>query len=278
MEHPARETLVSYLYDELDGSASEDVRHHIAECDACHAEIEGWRRVVEFLGEDQAPSMRSRPAVGLWRAAQIAAAALIVFATGLVIGWSSRHDAQALNQAVAGLREELGSSVRNSVIRSLEPELARRIDARVAERVPEVVSAQLEGTLPGAVDAQVQQARSEVEGILRDGYARDVRRLANYTIHAADQRTNASLVAFAEAFNASRLEDRQALIDWLRRAEQDRADELQIVRQDMTALAALTGDELTRTRQQIARLIAYAAPSEGAGEPSYRSHDAQKGQ
>lgn len=103
-----REHLVAYLYDEVDANERRSVDAHLATCDECRDELRGLRAVrQDLLAWDVPPhesvwtpfvTSRSMP---VWRqvpAWALAAAATLVFATGVAGGvagrlWLGRADA-----------------------------------------------------------------------------------------------------------------------------------------------------------------------------------------
>ena len=59
MNHPDREKLISYLYEESFRPESQEIKDHLATCCDCRAEIESWQNVQTQMNEWRFP-IRSR--------------------------------------------------------------------------------------------------------------------------------------------------------------------------------------------------------------------------
>lgn len=103
-----RETLVAYVYDEVDADTGAAITAHLASCTTCEAEVAGLGGVRRALGlwTPPAPPLRfsivadteaTRPARAGWQAvpywAQVAAATLALAVGAAVANVQVRHDA-----------------------------------------------------------------------------------------------------------------------------------------------------------------------------------------
>ena len=116
------DTLVAYLYDELDAGSRAAVSRHLQTCAACAAEaaaLGGVRRVLSewtppapplrFTMAAESPATVIRPAVSRWQAvpawAQLVAATLAVAVGAAVANVQVRHDRGRLDgERPAGCR------------------------------------------------------------------------------------------------------------------------------------------------------------------------------
>jgi hypothetical protein len=132
-----KETLIAFIYDELDAETRRQVSAHLVTCAACASEVEGLLLVRQDLAQWQPPEIAlnfeiaqrpatvlrpsrwSLPAVPAW--AQLAAAVL-VFAVGAAIAnVQVRYDASGLTVSTGWMTPNL-SSVANDGNRVAPPE------------------------------------------------------------------------------------------------------------------------------------------------------------
>ncbi len=118
--------------------------------------------------------------------------------------------------------------------------------------------------------ASLSDARSQIEAELYAQLRADMEQLAAQTFAASNAVTNRLLNQFIEAYLAARAEEQEAIAAAFLGIERRRVADDVVLRDDLIALAALTGGELLRTRQDMATLLAYTypvapAPEEDAG-------------
>lgn len=123
MNHPNREELAEFLYDELSPSRREEVADHVETCDACRTTIESWRGVRTNLAAWKLPDAlrgltRGHRGAGALR---WAAAAAVLLGTGYGLARVTAPKPADL----AGLRAELARDVRQEVRQELTSEFAR---------------------------------------------------------------------------------------------------------------------------------------------------------
>ncbi len=152
MKHPAPETWVAYVYDELAVPARADVEAHLHVCPACREHVGRLRSTMAVLDQDKAslvgPRRRSASAAVI-PVLRWALAASVVLCAGFIAGRAtgpSRADVQREIATVrqdlqAQFREELKSAAAVSVAaaadenRRLLTEFARDLQAgRTADR------------------------------------------------------------------------------------------------------------------------------------------------
>lgn len=110
MNHPAPETWVSYVYDELDGSPRADAEAHLRICPHCKQSVERLRSTLVLLDQDKASLVLPRPGSTppAWRpVVRWALAASVVLAAGFLAGRASGPSRSEVQQVVAAARQEL---------------------------------------------------------------------------------------------------------------------------------------------------------------------------
>ena len=95
-----RETLIGYLYDEVDANERRSVEAHLATCETCREELSGFRNVRQDLLAWDVPAhesvwkpfvtARTQPVWWQMPAWSLAAAAMLVFAIGGAGGFAGR--------------------------------------------------------------------------------------------------------------------------------------------------------------------------------------------
>ncbi len=101
---------------------------------------------------------------------------------------------------------------------------------------------------------------SSLEPAIRQRLRRDFDELAVQLAWALNAATDLRLAEFLWLFDAARAEDRQVFGVVLEGLESQRLSDQVQLRNDLVQLAALTGDELLRTKQDVVRLILYGQP------------------
>lgn len=109
--------------------------------------------------------------------------------------------------------------------------------------------------------ASLADARSQMEAELYVQLRLDMEQLAAQTFAASNAVTNRLLNQFVEAYHAARAEEQEAIGAAFLGIERRRVADDVVLREDLIALAALTGGELLRTRQDMATLLAYRQPT-----------------
>lgn len=85
MKHPAKEDLVSLLYEELPSDTQSELKAHLQNCAECQAQMTEWQQVQGKLRAWSVPRPASR-SVPLPRLASWAAAALFMICVGFAVG------------------------------------------------------------------------------------------------------------------------------------------------------------------------------------------------
>jgi hypothetical protein len=241
-----KETLIAYLYGELDAPASRAVQEHLAHCAACAREVSGLGDVRAELGawmapeanldfavvrKSEAPSNVLRPArwwntVPAWAQA---AAAILVLAAGA---------------SIANLQIKSGPdgfSVTTGWMQPAAPAASERIDA-----------AAVDARVEQALAAVQQQLRSEIRAT-RDQVVPVAARTENSTADDVTIRRVQQLISDAEQRHSRELAQR--FVDFTRDMNmQRRADLMQI----SNSLSSFSGDydrRLLQQRQMINNVI-----------------------
>ncbi len=118
MNHPAPETWISYVYDELDGSAVADAEAHLRVCPHCQQAVERLRSTLVLLDQDKASLMLPRRGTTnrAWRpVVRWALAASVVLAVGFLAGRASGPSRWEIQREVAAVRQELQAQFRKEL-------------------------------------------------------------------------------------------------------------------------------------------------------------------
>ena len=227
MNHPSSEDWMDYVYGELDDQSRAVLDTHLAECAECRSQVQIWSETTECLDDWQlTPAIRSR---GNGRVKQVlswAVAALLLLSVGITIGRVTSPPAPDLLQLQA----------------SLEP----------------VIRQNLHDELTAEWQQATVDMREQHRDDLRQELSTEVYELASNTVTASGAEAQRLITQFVEAYNASRTEERQALLGLLYQLESQRRTEYQVLRRDLGALADAAGGEILRTQQGLAQLISYA--------------------
>jgi hypothetical protein len=107
MKHPSRETWMSYLYGEDDGSAERtELRQHLLECEPCRAQLTAWESARQQLDSWILTPRRALPSrIRTW--GPLAAAAAVFLAAGLALGRYAAPIAVNAEAIRADLRQEI---------------------------------------------------------------------------------------------------------------------------------------------------------------------------
>lgn len=242
---------MAYLYGESDAPENAALDAHLQSCATCRAHVDAWRATMADLERRRLPTERRISEVGR-HLARVAVAAALLFVVGYAAGRLTRPEPVVIapeSVDVAALRK----AVVADVVRTLSPTLESSVRQEVARRVAVVVS--------DAVRSELSEATRHVRNDVETRYRKDMTELATSTVSLVTTRTNELLFAFAQDYGASRLEDRQELVAALNRIESERRQDYELLVRNLASLATLTGAELARTQQQLARFVAYATAS-----------------
>jgi anti-sigma factor RsiW len=164
MNHPNRETWMSYLYDELSGSERKQAAAHLAECPECQAQVAAWRATTSALNAWKLPRRREGRPVFLQPVFQWAAAAVVVLSVGFGVG---RLTAPAANV------EQVRAALEPSLRRQLQAEFLQTVRTELAQASARTLEASREETkqwLAGFA-SQVEQTRDEDRQAVRTALA-----------------------------------------------------------------------------------------------------------
>lgn len=134
-------------------------------------------------------------------------------------------------------------------------------------------------TAPRAPDEEALRASleasltSSLEPAIRQRLRRDFDELAVELARASNAAIALRLAELVRVFDAVRAEDRQVIGVLLEGLELQRVSDHAQLRNDLVQLAALTGDELLRTKQDVVRLILYSQPVGPTSEGSDSSDE-----
>lgn len=95
---------------------------------------------------------------------------------------------------------------------------------------------------------------------LNEQYRRDLNEFAVQTVAASSAVTNQLLAELIESINAAKTEDLRRIAAALYQIESKRLQDRTQLTNGLETLAVYTGDELQRTRQDMARLLVYTQP------------------
>jgi hypothetical protein len=120
MNHPNREALVGFLYQELAQEEAALVSEHLKGCAECQAEMGAWRAVQRELKEWrlEAPVQRRAQAEAWWSWLKLASAAAALVVAGFAL---ARFTASGPTVDATALRAEIAAELRQE----MHSELAR---------------------------------------------------------------------------------------------------------------------------------------------------------
>jgi|GEM_PF-3376845 len=110
MNHPAPETWVEFVYDELSPPARADAKAHLNVCPKCQQAVKQLSATLTLLDQDKASLVvpRRRASAPAWRpVVRWALAASVVLAAGFLAGRASGPSRSDLQREVATVRREL---------------------------------------------------------------------------------------------------------------------------------------------------------------------------
>jgi anti-sigma factor RsiW len=154
MKHPARETWMSYLYDELRGAERAEANAHLADCPECRAHVDAWRATMSALNSWRLPRVRPQRRSFLLPMVQWAAAAVVVLSVGFGVG---RLSAPAANL------EQVRAVIEPALRRQLQAEFLQVARTELAQSSANTLATSRDETqrLLAGLAVQIEQGRSE---------------------------------------------------------------------------------------------------------------------
>jgi hypothetical protein len=174
---------------------------------------------------------------------KVAAAAVLLVAAGYTIGRLTRPRAIDVDGLYYALEASLTASLESTIRDSVLEEMNRRLSA-----------------FSGAVASGYSQLRDE----LRDQYRRDLSDYAIRTIAASSAVTNRQLEELIHAINTAQTRDRQWVTTALHEIELNRLQDKTQLTNNLEILAYQTEEQLQRTEQHVAQLLANTEPDNPA--------------
>ena len=136
MNHPSREELVGFVYEELAPAEQAEIARHVGACGACREQVASWRNVREALATwklDERRRPATRRTLALPSVARWAAAAIVLLASGFGLARLTTPPAPDVER----LRAELQLNMSAELARHAEEQLAaqraflRDVDGRI---------------------------------------------------------------------------------------------------------------------------------------------------
>jgi hypothetical protein len=231
------------------------VLDHIAQCEQCKEYLQAFEqddRLLSSFVESMRPSIRRiekevKQAVegqrqnqkagtaGIFRRSKFvpyAAAAAVFIAVGFLVGRVSKSQTVNIEQLRNELKVSLSSEIRKEV------------------------SEQLKGDLQAAFAAGFEQVKDG----LRNEYQQDLNRYAIQTLAASSAVTNQLLTELISTIDTSRERDLRQIAAAMEQVELNRMRDSSELRNSFTTFASYTGNELTRTRNEMAELLSNTRP------------------
>jgi hypothetical protein len=244
MNHPNREEWMAYLYKELGRKRQAELKEHLKQCSQCQADVTVWRSVMKGLDGWRLPQQHRGTSRLGWSIRWTAAAVLL-----LVAGYAIGHIVEPRPPDVAQLRTSLEASLEPAIRQNVVEQLNR--DWRLA----------LAGSYLRLRDELSEQFRRELNAY------------ALHTLAASNAVTNELLTELIEAINTAQAQDRQWVAAALEQTEWNRLRDKSQFINGLETLAAETGDELLRTRQDFAKLLVYTEPYSVVPDESENSNN-----
>ena len=272
MEHICKdiqEQMPELLAGDLSKERADELRCHIGQCRACSAYLQALqaddRLLSDFAGvmqptvvrlEDdvldaldrQASDKRSVTA-SMWSmifkgsVIKLAAAAVVLIATGYVAGRLSAPVPVDVEQLQGNLEASLRSSLEPAIQEALIEELNRRWRVVLASN-----------------NAQFQDGFSQLRTELAEQHSRDMGVFAVKTLYASNAVTNQLLRDLIKVIAAVQTRDRRLVATALGQIESNRLNEGTRLKKSLATLAVNTASELRRTKDEVAELLISAQP------------------
>lgn len=230
MNHPNHEEWMAYLYKEPGRKRQAELKEHLKQCSQCQADVTGWRSAIRELNRWQLPQHRDISRTR-WAIRWTAAAVLLIFA-GYAVGRVTVASPPDVEQLRTSLEASLEPAIRQNVIRELNR------DWRLA----------LAGSYLRLKDELGEQ------------FHRELNAYALHTLAASNSLTNELLTELIDAINTAQAQDRHWVAAAIEQIEWNRLRDKSQFINGLEMLAAETGDELLRTRQDFAKLLVYTEP------------------
>jgi uncharacterized protein YicC (UPF0701 family) len=126
------------------------------------------------------------------------------------------------------------------------------------------VSEQLKDDLQAAFAAGLEQVKDG----LRNEYQQDLNRYAIQTLAASSAVTNQLLTELIATIDTSRERDLRRIAAAMEQVELNRIKDSSELRDSFTTFASYTGNELTRTRNEMAELLSNTRPGDTETQPN----------
>ncbi len=104
----------------------------------------------------------------------------------------------------------------------------------------------------------------QVKDELSEQYRQDISRVAIQTLAASNTITNDLLAQFVEFISTAQTKDRQRVAAALEQVELNRLADKNQLSSAFASFAVRTGDELMRTKKDVAQVLSYTLPNSGA--------------
>jgi Putative zinc-finger len=118
MNHPASETWVAYVYDELNPTERADAEAHLRVCPTCKRSVERLRETLAMLDQDKASLVLPprRAARSPWMPAmRWALAASVILVAGFLAGQATGPSQTDLQREVAAVRQEFQAQLQDGL-------------------------------------------------------------------------------------------------------------------------------------------------------------------
>jgi len=230
MNHPNREEWMAYLYKDLGRKRQAELRKHLRECSQCQADVTAWCGVMKELDGWRLPERRG-VSRARW-AIRWTAAAVLLLVAGYAVGRVTVASPPDVEQLQLALETSLEPAIRQNVVEQLNH------DWRLA----------LAGSYLRLKDELGEQ------------FHRELNAYALHTLAASNAVTNELLTELIDAINTAQAQDRRWVEVAIEQIEWNRLRDKSQFINGLETLAAETGDELLRTRQDFTKLLVYAQP------------------
>ncbi|HUT29696.1 MAG TPA: hypothetical protein VMX13_07885 [Sedimentisphaerales bacterium] len=179
--------------------------------------------------------------------AKIAAAAILLIMSGIVVGRLTSPRPPDLQQLQQELEPSLRASLQPAIRQDLLDELKKSWRLAWA------------GTYVQLKDDLGRQ------------FSSDMAEFGAQILAASGQVTDRRLTELIHAINAAQIDERRSIAAALEQIEQDRLQDKSLLINGIQTLAAQTDDELTRTKRELAQFLVYAQPESAIPDESNNS-------
>ena len=242
MNHPNREEWMAYLYKEVGRKRQAELKEHLKQCSQCQADVTTWQSVMKELDTWQLPQAgsisRSRRDIK-WAVRWTGAAVLLIFA-GYAVGRVTVAQPPDIDQLQTALQTSLEPAIRQNVIQELNRDWGLAL-ARSYLRLKDELSEQ---------------------------FRRELSAYALRILAASNSTTNELLTEMIEAINTAQAQDRRWVAAALEQIEFNRLRDKSQFISGLETLAAETGDEILRTKEDLAKLLVYSQPGDSVPKKS----------